>query len=137
MVGVECRENPRTQDDANPRPEAGCKAIRQGRFPVSDTTGGFYRRAAKRARLERIVRPLPTENEMQIDDIRIAALNHERDTPRAAKIKRQRLETGPQARRAKRKADGKPPLLQGKTKIESAGFRKDVTRGFDGKVRPR
>lgn len=66
-----------------------------------------------------------------------AEQNNEIDTPKAAKIKRQRRETGQQARRAKRKAEGKGSLIQGRTKIESAGFRKDITRGFDGKVRPR
>lgn len=66
-----------------------------------------------------------------------AEQNNEIDTPKAAKIKRQRRDTGQQARRDKRKAEGRPPLIQGKTKIESAGFRKDITRGFDGKVRPR
>lgn len=58
-------------------------------------------------------------------------LNNERDTPLAAKIKRRRLETGQQARRAKRKAEGKRSL------IESRGFDKTKTRHFDGKVSPR
>lgn len=64
-------------------------------------------------------------------------LNHERDTPKAAKIKRQRRETGQQARRAKRKAEGKGSLIQGRTKIESRGFDKSRKRKFTGEVLPR
>lgn len=61
-------------------------------------------------------------------------LNHERDTPRAAKIKRQRRETGQQARRDKRKAEGKGSLIQGRTKIESRGFDKSLSKKFSGEV---
>ena len=55
-------------------------------------------------------------------------LNHERDTPRAAKIKRQRRETGQQARRDRRKAEGLPPL------IRNRGFDKSKSKRFDGTV---
>lgn len=51
-----------------------------------------------------------------------AEQNNERDTPKAAKIKRQRRETGQQARLDRRKAEGKGSLIQGRTKIESRGF---------------
>lgn len=66
-----------------------------------------------------------------------AEQNHADDTPRAAKIKRQRLETGQQARRAKRKAEGLKPLLQGRSELRSRGFDKTKTRHFDGKVTDR
>jgi len=62
-----------------------------------------------------------------------ARKNNEQDTPRASKIKRQRGETGQQARRKKRGFS----LIQGKTKIENRGFDKKLSKGFDGKVRSR
>lgn len=61
-------------------------------------------------------------------------LNNERDTKLAAKIKRRRLETGQQARRAKRKAEGKAPLIQGRSKLESRGFDKSLKKHMNGKV---
>lgn len=61
-----------------------------------------------------------------------AEKNNAEDTPRASKIKRQRLETGQQARRARRKAEGKAPLLRGKTKIENRGFAGH--RRFNGEI---
>lgn len=60
-----------------------------------------------------------------------ARQNHEVDSPRSAKIKRQRMDTGQQARRARRKAEGKKPLLNGK------GFDKTKTKRFDGSVTER
>lgn len=66
-----------------------------------------------------------------------ARQNNEVDTPVAAKTKRRQLKTGQQARRAKRKAEGKPPLLQGKTKIESRGFDKTRSRKMNGEVKIR
>jgi hypothetical protein len=55
-------------------------------------------------------------------------LNHTRDTPKAAKIKRQRGDTGQQARRARRKAEGKKPLLEGR------GFDKSLSKKMNGEV---
>lgn len=60
-----------------------------------------------------------------------AEQNHTDDTPRAAKIKRQRLQTGQQARRAKRKAEGLRPLIEGR------GFDQTLTKKFDGTVEKR
>lgn len=57
--------------------------------------------------------------------------NNEIDTPRFAKIRRQRLETGQQARRARRKAEGKKPLLEGR------GFDKSISKKFSGEVTKR
>lgn len=55
-------------------------------------------------------------------------LNHERDTPKAAKIKRQRRETGQQARLDRLKAEGKGSRLQGR------GFDKSLSKKMNGEV---
>jgi hypothetical protein len=47
-----------------------------------------------------------------------------------AKTKRQRGEHGQQARRARRKAEGKAPLIQGRGFAQKAGGQR-VSRGFD------
>ncbi len=60
--------------------------------------------------------------------------NNEEDTPRASKIKRQRRDTGQQARRDRRKAEGLPALIQGKTKIESKGFDRSLKKKMNGEV---
>lgn len=60
-----------------------------------------------------------------------SALKTPNDLRRIAKAKRQRGETGQQARRARRKAEGRAALIQNR------GFDKTRTRGFDGVVRAR
>lgn len=66
-----------------------------------------------------------------------ARINNEQDTPRAAKIKRQRRETGQQARLAKRKAEGLGSRLKGAAKLVSRGFDKSLRKRMNGKVEVR
>lgn len=54
-----------------------------------------------------------------------------------SKTRRRALLAGQQARRARRKAEGKRPLLPTKPLEAGRGFDKTLTRGFDGKVRGR
>jgi hypothetical protein len=63
-----------------------------------------------------------------------ARQNNEVDTPKGAKIKRQRRDTGQQARLERRKAEGKGSLIQGKKTIQSRGFDKTKTRRFTNEV---
>lgn len=60
-----------------------------------------------------------------------------RDVKDIARAKRRAGEHGQQARRARRKAEGKRPLLPTKPLEAGRGFDKTMTRGFDGKVQRR
>jgi hypothetical protein len=66
-----------------------------------------------------------------------AAVKTASDRKIIAHVSHLRLETGQQARRARRKAEGRPALLQTKPLPQGRGFDKRLTKGFDGKVRPR
>lgn len=63
----------------------------------------------------------------QVECLKCAKSTHEKDTAMCAKADRQGQRTGQQARRKKR----------GHGSIQNRGFDKTLTKGFDGKVRPR
>ncbi len=62
-----------------------------------------------------------------------ARQNHETDTPKGAKIKRLRGETGQLKRRKTRGYS----LIQGKTTIDNRGFDKSLRKKFNGQVERR
>jgi hypothetical protein len=63
-----------------------------------------------------------------------ARQNNECDTPKAAKINRQRRVTGQQARLDRLKADGKSSRLQSRKEINSRGFDKSLRKKMNGEV---
>lgn len=59
------------------------------------------------------------------------------DVKDIARAKRRAGEAGQRKRREARKAEGKHPIIKGKTEIEGRGFDKTLTRKFSGKVQRR